>query len=280
MSLVRPVLVTLAGALVVFLLSAAGGFGRVGTACAQVPEIPGFPTIGPLDPSCQRVPDTDADGVFDYQDNCQGSYNPSQKDTDADAGPAPYQPVKVFERDPVTGGDSCDVDDDADGIKDVSDVCPKIADKNQADTDADGVGDACDPTPTVPNQAGAAAGPAGATSRVAPKLTVRGLRSRHRLAELGAGLAVPARCSAACTLTARLSADRRTARRLGSSTTVLGRAGAGLERAGSTFVFLRLSTATRARLRRAGSVRLALRVVASDDVGHRSTVQRRLVVTR
>jgi len=278
-SFARAAVAALVGAAAVFLLSAAGGFGQVGAACAQIPTVPGIPTIGPIDPACQRVPDTDADGVWDYEDNCQGTYNPSQLDTDADAGPTPYQPVKVFERDPQTGGDACDIDDDADGIKDVSDVCPKVTDKDQGDTDGDGVGDACDPTPTVPNQSATAPATVGPAAAV-PKLTVRGLRRAHRLAELQSGLAVPARCTAPCTLSARLSADRRTARRLGRSATVLSRATAGLERAGNTFVFLRLSKTTRTRLRRAGSVRLSLRVVASDDVGHRSTVQRRLVVAR
>jgi hypothetical protein len=277
----RAAVAAVVGAGTVFLLSAVGGVGQVGAACAQVPTIPGIPTLGPIDPACQRVPDTDADGVFDFQDNCQGSYNPSQKDTDGDAGPKPYQPVKVFERDPVTGGDSCDVDDDGDGIKDVSDVCPKVADKTQVDTDGDGVGDACDPTPTVPNQAGGSpTGPTGGTAGVAPKLTVRGLRTVQRLAELQAGLAVPARCSAPCALTGRLSVDRATARRLGGSTTILSRATGGLERAGNTFVFLRLSPATRAKLRRAGRVRVSVHLVAADEVGHRSTVQRRVTVTR
>jgi hypothetical protein len=42
--------------------------GGVATACAQVPSVPteAIPTIGPVDPACSRVPDTDNDGVFDY----------------------------------------------------------------------------------------------------------------------------------------------------------------------------------------------------------------------
>jgi hypothetical protein len=36
-------------------------------------------------------------------------------------------------------------DEDADGVVDGCDVCPNIADAEQADADADGVGDACDP---------------------------------------------------------------------------------------------------------------------------------------
>ncbi len=40
------------------------------------------------------------------------------------------------------------LDTDADGIPDVSDNCPNIANANQADTDGDGIGDACE-APTV-----------------------------------------------------------------------------------------------------------------------------------
>lgn len=39
------------------------------------------------------------------------------------------------------------VDADADGVPDVEDVCPRVADPSQADADADGLGDACDRCP-------------------------------------------------------------------------------------------------------------------------------------
>lgn len=42
-------------------------------------------------------------------------------------------------------GDVCDDDDDDDGILDVDDNCPLDANPNQEDTDGDGDGDACDP---------------------------------------------------------------------------------------------------------------------------------------
>ncbi|MFT3773873.1 MAG: thrombospondin type 3 repeat-containing protein [Minicystis sp.] len=43
------------------------------------------------------------------------------------------------------------VDGDGDGLPDVCDSCPTVADATDADTDDDGVGDACDNCPGVPN---------------------------------------------------------------------------------------------------------------------------------
>jgi hypothetical protein len=40
-------------------------------------------------------------------------------------------------------------DEDGDGVPDVCDDCPHVADPAQLDSDGDGVGDACDPDPTT-----------------------------------------------------------------------------------------------------------------------------------
>ena len=136
-----------------------GDFSGVATACAQTVPTTVIPTLGPLDPTCSRVPDTDNDGVYDFEDNCQGTFNPRQDDTDHDSGDPPYQPVNIFPRDPMTGGDACDIDDDGDNVLDVNDNCPKKPNADQADRDGDGVGDVCDPNPDVPAFAGGSLGP-------------------------------------------------------------------------------------------------------------------------
>jgi hypothetical protein len=71
--------------------------------------------------------DRDNDGVPNATDNCVGSANPNQSDTDGDGF-----------------GDVCDLDDDGDGVLDESDNCPLIANASQSDLDHDGLGDACD----------------------------------------------------------------------------------------------------------------------------------------
>ncbi|MDQ5938867.1 MAG: hypothetical protein QG603_682 [Patescibacteria group bacterium] len=70
--------------------------------------------------------DVDADGVFDYLDNCVSVYNPDQIDVNKNGR-----------------GDTCD-DFDKDNISNDKDNCPNNPNYNQRDIDGDGIGDACD----------------------------------------------------------------------------------------------------------------------------------------
>ena len=96
-------------------------------------------TEGPVTFTCvppgsgQRMGiDRDEDGVRDGFDNCPGSSNPAQTDSDGD-----------------TLGDACDlnIDTDSDGIDDQLDNCPLVSNVNQTDTDGNGTGDACEGLP-------------------------------------------------------------------------------------------------------------------------------------
>lgn len=71
--------------------------------------------------------DRDGDGVPNSTDNCIGSFNPNQINTDGDGA-----------------GDDCDMDDDNDARADAADNCPLTANADQLDQDGDGRGDACD----------------------------------------------------------------------------------------------------------------------------------------
>jgi hypothetical protein len=78
--------------------------------------------------SYSRSADSDLDQRLDGADNCPREFNTSQSDVDRDGL-----------------GDACDDDDDADGVKDSSDLCESVPDPDQAISPIDGdLGDACD----------------------------------------------------------------------------------------------------------------------------------------
>ncbi|MDD4050830.1 MAG: thrombospondin type 3 repeat-containing protein, partial [candidate division Zixibacteria bacterium] len=83
------------------------------------------------------APDTDEDGVPDFEDNCPSVANTDQLDGDLDGL-----------------GDVCDncefvanpdqADGDSDGVGDVCDNCPAVSNPGQEDSNGNGVGDVCD----------------------------------------------------------------------------------------------------------------------------------------
>jgi hypothetical protein len=91
-------------------------------------------------------------------DNCRLDANAGQKDTDHDGvgntcdaddeadGVADKVDNcrKKANTDGDHTGDACDPDDDGDGAKDCADNCPLVKNPDQADSDGDSVGDACD----------------------------------------------------------------------------------------------------------------------------------------
>lgn len=81
-------------------------------------------------------------------------------------------------------------DGDHDGVQDVADDCPGVADRAQADQDGDGVGDACDPTPCTPDTAeGAAPTGNGACPRPSPTPA-----ASRRPAAVAASATAPSQC--------------------------------------------------------------------------------------
>jgi thrombospondin type 3 repeat protein len=207
--------------------------------------------------------DTDNDAVPDPLDNCPAVPNPGQLDYDYDRT-----------------GDACDPDDDEDGEFDVVDNCPLTYNYDQADADGDGIGDACDSNAT---DTGGPSGGGGTAERDSRAPGVRmAVATVQRMAELGRSLAVKVRCSEGCAVSARLTVDSRTARRLriGRRATVVARGTAALAGRGTTYVFMRFKRGVTRRLGSVRSVRAALTLTAEDGAGNRRSATRSLRLGR
>ena len=103
------------------------------------------------------IADADGDGEEDSADNCPNVFNPAlphmifvQNDADGDGLGDACDPC------PLSTGASCTWrDDDQDGITNLDDNCPGIANIDQDDGDGDLVGDACDACPAFYDADGA-----------------------------------------------------------------------------------------------------------------------------
>jgi hypothetical protein len=91
-------------------------------------------------------------GACDEPDACDGVSPACPADAVKPAGTScrpSTGPCDVAESCDGTSGvcppDQLEADGDGDGVCDLQDVCPTIADPTQADSDGDGIGDACDP---------------------------------------------------------------------------------------------------------------------------------------
>jgi Thrombospondin type 3 repeat len=207
--------------------------------------------------------DSDGDTHPDPLDNCPDAANRDQADYDYDRT-----------------GDVCDPDDDEDGEFDAVDNCQFTYNYDQADADGDGRGTACDDSEATSSGPPGSGGPA-ASDRSAPTLRLA-LAARHRLSSLGAGLPVRVRCNEGCAVSAELTVNRATARRLrlGRRATTVARGTAVLGDRGSTYVFMRFKRGLARRLAGRPAVRAVLEVTVADQAGNSRTTARTLRLSR
>ncbi|MEC8363369.1 MAG: thrombospondin type 3 repeat-containing protein [Candidatus Thermoplasmatota archaeon] len=126
-------------------------------AIALIISLTAFAGIGPAAP----LVDSDADGIFNWSDNCPNVANSNQLNYDGDANgdvcdddddndlvsdiedDFPLDPLESVDSDNDGIGDKADTDDDGDGTNDGQDAFP-LDSSEDTDTDGDGVGDNAD----------------------------------------------------------------------------------------------------------------------------------------
>lgn len=138
------------------------------------------------------------------------------------------------------------------------------------------------PPTTPPASPEPAPQPAPTQPAVTPSLRLAGTQSLASMRSRG--LAFTAGCAAACTLSAVLTIDRASARKLKLAAAspppvIIGRGSARTRGAGPVQLRIKLTTRARSRLARARSVRMTLKLTTSAN-GRTSVVQRRLTATR
>lgn len=113
------------------------------------PDYDGIPSDGDNSGVAGDNPCTGGN-IFDCDDNCPYSHNPTQADPDYD-GIGSICDNCDFYANPCQedfngngAGDACDPDDDNDGVYDGGDNCRYFPNPDQADSDGDYVGDVCD----------------------------------------------------------------------------------------------------------------------------------------
>jgi hypothetical protein len=237
--------------------------------------------------------DLDHDGFKNWADNCPDNYNPKQIDTDKDTqapvvsepqahpstGPVivyPYTPA--LPQDPPAelptdkpadaGGDSCDADDDGDGITDnpKRDNCALIPNPDQKDSDFDGRGDVCDKQNGTPDATGTVAAAAPDDGK-APAVAIA-TRTVIRYDEIGRGLAIWVRCDEACSLDGQLVVKKR----------AVARGTAQIGAKGGTWVFLKFAKKAKKQMLRKPRALATFKLTVKDLSGNRAVAQKRITL--